>query len=61
MEFVELLIDDVFEDVDQAADFIRRALPVFGRESVDGQVLDAEFDTGLQDAPQVVHPGTVTC
>lgn len=48
------------EQVHQAADFIRRAIPVFGRESENRQYLDATLRAGTHAAFQRLQPFAMT-
>jgi hypothetical protein len=59
VELVELLVEHLVQDEQQAVHLFARAAPVLGGEGVDGQVGDAELDAGGYDAAQVFDAGMV--
>src|SRR6266540_5206592 len=56
-----LAVDHLAENLHQARDLVVRAAPVLGRESVQRQDLDPEFDTALDDPADVLGPSAMSC
>jgi hypothetical protein len=61
VEFIQFLIKDAGKDLHQPAHFTFRPAPIFRREGIDGQNLDAKFNASIDDAAQVFCPCAVAC
>ena len=61
VQFGQLAVDHIFEDVHQPVHLFARPAPVLGGEGVDGQVLDPIFHAGGDDVAQVLRAGPMPC